>query len=249
MDMATYAIGDIHGQIEALKTLIKKLNLKKEDHVIFLGDYVGRKSQWLEVLKYAESLKSVCRITKLWGNHEKMLYDHIERFKSHRWSASLLNRFDDCFHGTGGEFLQFEDPEQKYVSQFFKDMQFDISIETKKYSYVLCHALPKDVGYTPDDSIWGRLMQNENLDFTCDVAIDKHTLFNKYAGKTIVHGHTPVLLHYENNSNIAPNRLFKYKIQEVSFIDIDLGAKLFGRYPNANLCALRLEDQTPSYAA
>ena len=25
--MATYAIGDIHGQIEALKTLIKKLNL------------------------------------------------------------------------------------------------------------------------------------------------------------------------------------------------------------------------------
>ncbi len=92
-------------------------------------------------------------------------------------------------------------------------------------------------------------MQNENLDFTCDVAIDKHTLFNKYAGKTIVHGHTPVLLHYENNSNIAPNRLFKYKIQEVSFIDIDLGAKLFGRYPNANLCALRLEDQTPFYAA
>ena len=90
-------------------------------------------------------------------------------------------------------------------------MQYDISIETKIYSYVLCHALPKDVGYTPDDSIWGRLMQNENLDFICDVAIDKHTLFNKYAGKTIVHGHTPVLLHYENNSNIAPNRLFKYK--------------------------------------
>ena len=56
--MATYAIGDIHGQIEALKTLIKKLNLKKEDHVIFLGDYVGRKSQWLEVLKYAESVLS-----------------------------------------------------------------------------------------------------------------------------------------------------------------------------------------------
>ena len=65
--MATYAIGDIHGQIEALKTLIKKLNLKKEDHVIFLGDYVGRKSQWLEVLKYAESLKSVCRIYEVMG--------------------------------------------------------------------------------------------------------------------------------------------------------------------------------------
>lgn len=94
-----------------------------------------------------------------------MLYEHIERFKPHRWPASLLNRFDDRFHGTSGEFLQFEDPEQKYVSQFFKDMQYDISIETKKYSYVLCHALPKDVGYTPDDSIWGRLMQNENLDF------------------------------------------------------------------------------------
>ena len=30
MYMATYAIGDIHGQIEALKTLIKKLNLKKD---------------------------------------------------------------------------------------------------------------------------------------------------------------------------------------------------------------------------
>ena len=37
-----YTIGDIHGQLEKLENLIAKLNLGKNDTLIFLGDYVDR---------------------------------------------------------------------------------------------------------------------------------------------------------------------------------------------------------------
>ena len=36
------AIGDIHGEIEKLNSLLDKLDLQKQDRVIFLGDYIDR---------------------------------------------------------------------------------------------------------------------------------------------------------------------------------------------------------------
>lgn len=40
--MATYIIGDIHGEYEQLKILLKKMNFKGEDELFILGDVVDR---------------------------------------------------------------------------------------------------------------------------------------------------------------------------------------------------------------
>ena len=37
-----YAIGDIHGELEALEGLIEALPLRSDDSLIFMGDYVDR---------------------------------------------------------------------------------------------------------------------------------------------------------------------------------------------------------------
>ena len=38
--MRTIAIGDIHGGLKALVQLLNTLEIKDEDHLIFMGDYV-----------------------------------------------------------------------------------------------------------------------------------------------------------------------------------------------------------------
>jgi len=38
--MRTLVFGDIHGGFKALAQLFDKIDVKKEDHLIFLGDYV-----------------------------------------------------------------------------------------------------------------------------------------------------------------------------------------------------------------
>ena len=40
--MSMFVIGDIHGELEQLKTLIQKINLNDEDELYVLGDVIDR---------------------------------------------------------------------------------------------------------------------------------------------------------------------------------------------------------------
>ena len=44
------AIGDIHGEIQKLNSLLEKLNLDKSDTIVFLGDYIDRGENSKEVI-------------------------------------------------------------------------------------------------------------------------------------------------------------------------------------------------------
>jgi serine/threonine protein phosphatase 1 len=71
-----YAIGDIHGCLDALKNLIAQLPLKDGDEVVFLGDYIDRGPDSKGVLDF------VCQNQKpnwhfLRGNHEQMLLEWL----------------------------------------------------------------------------------------------------------------------------------------------------------------------------
>jgi serine/threonine protein phosphatase 1 len=50
--MRSFAIGDIHGGLKALKQLIERLKLTNDDHLIFMGDYVDGWSESAQVIKY-----------------------------------------------------------------------------------------------------------------------------------------------------------------------------------------------------
>ena len=50
--MRTLVIGDIHGGLKALHQVVERANITKDDHLIFLGDYVDGWSESAQVLQY-----------------------------------------------------------------------------------------------------------------------------------------------------------------------------------------------------
>lgn len=69
------AIGDIHGCIKALTTLLDFVRLRKDDTIITLGDYVDRGPDSRAVLDLVIELDSSHHLVPLRGNHEIMMLD------------------------------------------------------------------------------------------------------------------------------------------------------------------------------
>lgn len=68
--MRTFVVGDIHGGLKALVQVLNKLELKEEDRLIFMGDYVDGWSDSAQVVDFliALSTKFTCIFIK--GNHD-----------------------------------------------------------------------------------------------------------------------------------------------------------------------------------
>lgn len=73
MQKRLIAVGDIHGEIEKLNSLLNKLDLQSNDKVIFLGDYIDRGKHSKEVIVRLIELSKTVECIFLKGNHEDML--------------------------------------------------------------------------------------------------------------------------------------------------------------------------------
>ncbi|KAA3640328.1 MAG: serine/threonine protein phosphatase [Bacteroidetes bacterium] len=71
--MSIYAIGDIHGSLNALQTIFRQELIKPEDTVVFLGDYVDRGPDTKGVIDWLISNKNNYHFEFLLGNHEIMM--------------------------------------------------------------------------------------------------------------------------------------------------------------------------------
>ena len=80
------AIGDIHGCITALRSLIDFVAPESDDTIVTLGDYVDRGPDSRAVLDFIIELSQRHHLVALRGNHEIMLLDAREK-KSwlHAW--------------------------------------------------------------------------------------------------------------------------------------------------------------------
>ncbi|MEM7825658.1 MAG: metallophosphoesterase family protein [Candidatus Aenigmatarchaeota archaeon] len=69
-------VGDLHGDLESLYSIVKKSNFNKKDFILFLGDYGDRGKYSPEVYYTVLSLKAKYpkRIFLLCGNHEAPQY-------------------------------------------------------------------------------------------------------------------------------------------------------------------------------
>lgn len=86
------AIGDIHGMIQDLNSLIARIAPQQNDLLIFLGDYVDRGHHSYNVIQTIIDLKEKygCRVITLRGNHD---YEFFEGYRANRheidkWSAN-----------------------------------------------------------------------------------------------------------------------------------------------------------------
>ena len=170
--MAEYVIGDIHGEIDQLKTIIDKINYNpKQDKLIFLGDYIDRGADSYQVYRYIKELDNGENIF-LRGNHEEMMID-----------AVLNDNNIELWYHNGGQATENNFPnrsELERAAQFFNSLPYYHSSQ----NYIFVHA-----GIRPDrklkeqtehDLVWIRyqFLGAEASDFKEE--------------KTVVAGHTPV---------------------------------------------------------
>ena len=91
--MSTFAIGDVHGCLRALDTLLEFLPSKPEDTLVFLGDYVDRGPNSREVLERLIELSTKPNFVALLGNHDVWM---LRARSNEEWFKSWLSR------GVGG---------------------------------------------------------------------------------------------------------------------------------------------------
>ena len=87
--MATYAVGDIHGNLPALQDLLAQLQreVTADDVVVFLGDYVDRGPDTRgcidAILAFTAATPS--EVVCLRGNHEDWMLRTRENYRKHSW--------------------------------------------------------------------------------------------------------------------------------------------------------------------
>ena len=72
-----YAIGDVHGENEALREMLSKLPVQPADLVIFLGDAINRGPDPFDCIEQILTFDR-CRKVFIQGNHEESLLLHLE---------------------------------------------------------------------------------------------------------------------------------------------------------------------------
>ena len=73
------AIGDIHGCINALTTLVDFVGFRHDDTIVTLGDYVDRGSDSRAVLDFMIEFGKTHQHVPLRGNHEIMMLDSRDK--------------------------------------------------------------------------------------------------------------------------------------------------------------------------
>lgn len=174
------AIGDIHGCNEALQIMLfEEINIKKTDHLYFLGDYIDRGPDSKGVIDTLINLQQEnYNIHTLRGNHEEMMMDSYKNFESFiRWYS---NGGIATLESFGVD--SYADMEKEY-RDFFEQTKF----YTENGKYIFTHAGLNfdrpDIFADKEAMLWARGFKP-----------NQSALFNKI----LIHGHTPKSLSYIN---------------------------------------------------
>ena len=79
------AIGDIHGCFYALDAVLKAIEPKSADRIVFLGDMIDQGKESREVLERIIALRQECNVVLIQGNHEEMMYGARENEQALRY--------------------------------------------------------------------------------------------------------------------------------------------------------------------
>ena len=227
--MNIYAIGDIHGCLNELTSLHKKIltNDKfkvKEDLLIYLGDYIDRGLKSKQVIDQIIKIKNEkIKTIHLMGNHEEFMVNFLFN-KSNNIKNWLKFGVDQTFKSYGIEIVEFikdgfediiidklrdillEKMSSEHID-FFKSLKTSFSSE--KYLFVHAGIDPnkKLTEQTKEDYLWSR----------SDIFFDK----DFKAEKIIVHGHTPEenIVNYPFRINIDTGCFFSGKLSCVCLND------------------------------
>lgn len=178
------AIGDIHGEIDKLNSLIAKLKPNKLDTMVFLGDYIDVGYNPKAVIELLIELQKETNCIFLMGNHE---YELLKVLKT-------KNEYDVEYWLSIGGFTTFDSYGDLFLpkshEKFLKNLK--LYHQTEKYFFV--HA-----GVRPDKP----LEEQEKEDF---LWIRDNFIYKKHQLKQkVIFGHTPFEEPYIDEDKIGIN--------------------------------------------
>jgi serine/threonine protein phosphatase 1 len=165
------AVGDIHGCLGQLQTLLTQVEPTDADQVVFLGDYVDRGPDSAGVIDYLIEFGSTYPATIfLRGNHEQMFADYIAGKDS---AAFLLN-------GGLKTLGSYHDNGLWPIPQSHRDFLASLANYYQTKDFIFVHA-----GLRPGLP----LADQDEMDL---LWIRQEFISSDYDwGKTVVSGHTP----------------------------------------------------------
>ncbi|MDR2464702.1 MAG: serine/threonine protein phosphatase [Streptococcaceae bacterium] len=206
-----FVIGDIHGDFEMMKEVLKKWE-KEKQQLLFLGDLNDRGPQSKSCFLLAKSLVEGDKAIYLMGNHEIMFLNYLES----------PNDDPDLFLENGGK--------ETVESFLYKGVLNELSnTEIAMMIRTIYKDLIRFLSERPLYAEWGQYVfvhagvDLKNKDWRKSTARDflwsrKHFIEGKNrTGKTIVFGHTPTV--YLNHGVVNPDVW-----QEDGKIGVDGGA-------------------------
>ncbi len=214
--MRRFAISDIHGCARTFGALLNKIDLRPEDELYLLGDFIDRGPDSKGVLDKIIQLQNLgYKIHCTLGNHEEMLLQSISSSRDieQMWwkngGETTLNSFNATL---------VEDIPEVYI-KFIDEMHICLILE----DYILVHA---GLNFNCPDPLEDETPMVWIRDWYGD--IDRAWLKDR----VIVHGHTP----------IPQTRIYKHiiEIEDLPVIDIDNGC-VYDRPGHNHLCALNLD--------
>ncbi len=230
--MKTYAIADIHGQLN--RYLKFKKDIDPEDRVYILGDVIDKGPGSMEILL---DIMENPNYQMLLGNHEYMMLNYLDALD--RQDNYDIKEYGDIWlyfnygYETFSKYECLTETKKKEVKDFLKNLPIVIpSVCLNDKTYYLVHSNPyKD----SDDIIY---LNNDNYDverFIWDrvpYPYEKEMIRNKI----VIGGHTPSLF-YDKKGQI---------LSSAYYINIDCGCAA-SIMPNSHLAALCLDDLSVKY--
>ncbi len=211
-----FVISDIHGCLSPFfELVVKRIDLKKSDQLILLGDYIDRGYHSKEVIDFIIELdKKGFNVIPLTGNHEQLL---LEAYRNAEMLPLwMMNSGETTLRSFGIQDIR--DINSSYIS-FFKGLKY----YTSAGNYLFVHAGFNDYAGDPFsemyEMIWETRASYENPVFY---------------GKTIIHGHRPKTIQYVKNQISA----------KAQVIPIDTGCVYDKELGYGSLSALDVNNMT-----
>jgi serine/threonine protein phosphatase 1 len=205
----TIAIGDIHGDLLSLWTLLERLPaLTAQDTLVFLGDYIDRGPDSAGVVRHIREVlptQTSARVVALRGNHE----DAWLRVCHEGWDAFVLPPGNGC-RACARSFLglppEAKLPREAIISMFeggFFPPDVVAWMEALPHWYEDEHAIYVHAGVPRVDGRW--LHPSEVEDAAALLWTRAPAFFLEYDGKPIVVGHTGTSTLPQDRSLFTPD--------------------------------------------
>jgi serine/threonine protein phosphatase 1 len=220
--MRTFAIGDIHGGFKALIQVLNQLEIKDDDKIIFMGDYVDGWSQSAQVIDFLIKLSQNINCIFIKGNHDVWCENWLkdENDVNPSWFMHGGKETMDSYHG-------FSLQEKKEHLIFFKNMQmYYLDDENRLFlhaGFTSMHGVAKEsypLNFCTDRTLWEMaLAMDRKIDFDHHLYPKRLKLY-----KEIYIGHTPTTNYGESEPMNA-----------INVWNIDTGAAFKGKITGMNI--------------